>query len=133
MRYNRLIVEIFILIFLLILVSCNQGEKTEKKGKIRINKQEIEEINKHLVNKDTEVIKSYIKRRGWEMNMTETGLWYMIYKKGEGEKIEEGDKVSIDYDVWLIDGTMCYSSDSLGIKQFIVGQGGVEPGLEEGM
>ena len=67
------------------------------------------------------------------MKMTETGLWYMIYKEGIGEKVKAGAEVSIDYNVWLIDGTLCYSSDSLGIKQFIVGQGGVEAGLEEGM
>lgn len=131
--FKQLIVGNFILIFLLILVSCNQDRKVNKKPVVNINKEDIEQINKHLINKDNEVIESYINRRGWDMEMTESGLWYMIYKEGEGENIKKGDYTSIDYKVWLIDGTLCYSSDSLGIKSFIVGQGGVESGLEEGI
>ena len=41
--------------------------------------------------------------------------------------------VTLAYDVSLLDGTHCYGSDSLGFKQFRVGQGGVESGLEEGI
>ncbi len=132
-RFKQLIVGNFILIFLLILVSCNQDKKVNKKPVVNINKEDIEQINKHLINKDNEVIESYINRREWNMEMTESGLWYMIYEQGEGENIKKGDYTSIDYKVWLIDGTLCYSSDSLGIKSFIVGQGGVESGLEEGI
>lgn len=123
----------FILIFLLTLFSCKQDKKVEQKPAVTYNKKDIEEVNKHLVNKDTEVIESYVKRRGWDMSMTETGLWYMIYKQGEGDYVQKGNYVNIDYKVWLIDGTLCYSSDSLGVKSFIVGQGGVESGLEEGI
>lgn len=133
MPFKRVLVESFILIFLLILVSCNQDKKTERKTGPKIDKQEIEEINKHLINKDTEVIKNYIDRRGWDMQMSNTGLWYMIYDKGNGKPVKKGVEVSINYDVWLIDGTLCYTSDSLGIKKFNVGQGGVESGLEEGV
>ena len=106
MPFKRVLVESFILIFLLILVSCNQDKKTERKTSPKIDKQEIEEINKHLINKDTEVIKNYIDRRGWDMQMTNTGLWYMIYDEGKGKQVKKGVEVSIDYDVWLIDGTL---------------------------
>lgn len=132
-RFKQLIVGNFILIFLLILVSCNQDKKVNKKPSVNIKKEDIEEINKHLINKDNEVIESFINRRGWNMETTESGLWYMIYQEGNGEKIKKGDYTSIDYKVWLIDGTLCYTSDSLGLKQFTVGQGGVESGLEEGI
>ena len=38
--------------------------------------------NKYLVEKDAEIIGSYAKRRNWDMQTTESGLWYMIYKNG---------------------------------------------------
>ena len=57
----------------------------------------------------------------------------MIYEKGEGEKVEKDKVIEISYKVWLLDGTLCYSSDKDGVKRFLVGSGGVELGLEQGV
>ena len=67
------------------------------------------------------------------MSNTATGLWFMIYEKGTDIKIKKNDLVELKYNLWLIDGTLLYSSDSTGLKTFIVGKGGVEAGLEEGL
>jgi FKBP-type peptidyl-prolyl cis-trans isomerase len=132
---NRLLVSNFILIFSLIFFSCNVKEKDVDKpsNKQQYSKESLEKINQMLVDKDIEVIKNYIERRGWDMKMTETGLWYMVYQDGTGDNIEENDYITLNYNVWLMDGTLCYSSDSLGAKSFIVGKGGVESGLEQGV
>jgi len=132
---NRLLVSNLILIFSLIFFSCNdKGKDVDKSSdKQQYSKKSLEKINQMLVDKDVEVIKNYIERRGWDMKMTESGLWYMIYKEGNGELIEKNDYITLNYKVWLIDGTLCYSSDSLGAKSFIVGKGGVETGLEQGV
>jgi FKBP-type peptidyl-prolyl cis-trans isomerase len=37
------------------------------------------------------------------------------------------------YKTWLIDGNLVYSSDTDGVKEFLIGKGGVESGLEEGI
>ncbi len=126
-------VNSFILIFIIIFFSCKREKKDEGITGIRYSKESLQEINKVLVNKDAEVIKTYISRRGWEMQVTESGLWYMIYKEGEGSLIKENSEITIAYEVWLMDGTLCYSSEELGTKSFIVGKGGVESGLEEGV
>jgi FKBP-type peptidyl-prolyl cis-trans isomerase FkpA len=60
-------------------------------------------------------------------------LWYDIYLEGNGQPVVEGSIVSLKYTIMLLDGTLCYNSDSLGLKTFKVGQGGVESGLEEGI
>src|SRR6056297_1464323 len=132
---NRLLVSNLILIFSLIFFSCNNNKKeTEKSNNTQqFPKESMEKINQMLVEKDVEIIKNYIKRRGWDMKMNESGLWYMIYKEGNGALIEKNDYITLNYKVWLIDGTLCYSSDSLGAKSFIVGKGGVETGLEQGV
>ena len=40
---------------------------------------------------------------------------------------------TINYSISLLDGTECYNSDDSGPRQFKIGQGGVESGLEEGI
>ena len=133
MKCKYLIVRSFILIFLLISFSCNRENKADNKPKPRLSKETLEEVNKLLVDKDSEIIKSFVERRGWDMNVSETGLWYIVDKEGTGDKIEKNNFVTLNYKLWLIDGTLCYSSDSLGTKKFVVGKGGVEAGLEEGV
>jgi FKBP-type peptidyl-prolyl cis-trans isomerase len=95
--------------------------------------QNLEKVNQFLVEKDEERIRSFIKRRGWEMEQTGTGLWYQINRDQAGESIETGDFVKMNYAIRLLDGTLCYSSDSAGAKQFIAGQQESIVGLQEGI
>ncbi len=90
-------------------------------------------VNQYLVDKDKEIIENYVKRRGWNMEVTKTGLWYMIYQKGKGKPVRKNSRVTIEYNIHLLDGTLCYHSDEEGPKQFEVGKGEVEPGLDEGI
>lgn len=96
-------------------------------------KEPLEKANRGLLKMDKERIDAFLKRRNWEMETSGTGLRHLIYEKGSGEKIKPGDVVEFNYTISLLDGSLCYSSDSLGIKSFRVGQGGVEAGLEEGI
>ena len=89
--------------------------------------------NKGLVTKDQELIANYVANKSWNMSKSNTGLWYEIIKEGDGQKAVIGKIIHLRYEVRLIDGTNCYSSDSLGIKSFKIGHGGVESGLEEGI
>lgn len=91
-------------------------------------------INKYLVGKDADIIRGYIKRRKWDMQVTQTGLWYKIYNTGNGSKATPGQKATLTYKVELLEnGTTCYSSEETGPKIFTIGKGGVEKGLEEGI
>lgn len=89
--------------------------------------------NKYLVKQDEDAIKGYIRRHGWTMTQTKTGLWYEITSKGNGVKAETGMRATLAYKLWLLDGTLAYSSDSTGNKSFTLGKGGVESGLEQGI
>lgn len=130
---KHFILRSFILIFIIIFFSCNRENEDSKKKVIRHSKEALEEVNKLLVDKDAEQIKSFIDRRGWEMQVSESGLWYMIYQDGIGKKISKGDVITFNYNVWLLNGILCYSSDELGPEKFVAGKGGVESGLEEGV
>lgn len=96
-------------------------------------KKNLEEVNKFLVQKDEERIRSFVRRRKWNMEKTGSGLWYGIYHKGSGPKVNAGDYVKLDYEIRLLDGTLCYTSDSTGPKIFRVGSEEKVTGLHEGL
>jgi FKBP-type peptidyl-prolyl cis-trans isomerase len=90
-------------------------------------------VNKIMIDNDVNLIKAYIKRHALHMKETESGLWYEFVKSGNGVIVKHGMLVSIKYKAELLDGTVCTSQDSINIKQFKVGQGKVEAGLDEGL
>lgn len=126
-RYSFIIV-----LLLLTSVACKIQNK-DKSAKREVTDEELISVNRYMVGKDASIIKDYALKNDFEMLETETGLWYQIDKVGDGDLASKGDIVKIAYDIYLLDGTHCYSSDSLGYKSFKVGQGGVENGLEEGI
>jgi FKBP-type peptidyl-prolyl cis-trans isomerase len=90
-------------------------------------------VNTKLVKDDAITMDSFARHKGWQMNTTESGLRYMIYRRGNGRQAVAGQVDTQDYTLELLDSTPCYSSSLLGEKSFRIGQGGVEAGLEEGI
>ena len=122
-----------IMISLLLFAAC-KSEPADNTGKnLKENQDKLVEINRILVEKDAQKIASFTERHGWNMTETQTGLWYMIYHSGQGVKAQSGMLATIEYNISLLDGTECYDSDRSGPRQFKIGQGGVESGLEEGI
>lgn len=114
--------------------SCGKEQARKRSGEnLREKKEVMVRVNKYLVKKDVELIESYIKRRGWNMELTESGLFYEIYEHGNGEMAVNGKMATIDYSVSLLDGTLCYSSEGQGPKKFILGHSNEESGLEQGI
>lgn len=91
------------------------------------------DLNRYMVRKDRERIQNYIERKNLSMTETQTGLWYQIIKDGEGNTFREMDRVVMDYDCFLLDGTRCYSSKEVGPKELILGRSEIEAGLNEGL
>jgi FKBP-type peptidyl-prolyl cis-trans isomerase len=127
-------IVICLCILFLFICSCRKEENRRASGgNIREKKEMLVRVNKYLVNKDVELIESYIKRRGWNMELTESGLFYEIYEHGDGVKAVNGKMATIDYTVSLLDGTVCYSSAGQGPKKFVLGHNTEESGLEQGI
>jgi FKBP-type peptidyl-prolyl cis-trans isomerase FkpA len=123
----------YICIFLFsVLLSCNNNsEKTVYKRKP--GNKELVELNSYLVEKDKERIQNYIERKNFKMKESSSGLWYLIIIEGRGEFFKENDKVLMEYECSLLDGTVCYSSKNLGPKEVVLGKGELESGLNEGL
>lgn len=110
---------------------CKHHENSNTQVNPNDYKDNLVEVNKELNKNEDESIESYIKRHGWEMINTGTGLRYLIYEEGAGEKAEKDKLAVLNYSVSLLDGTEVYNSKDLGQKKFVIGTGGVESGLEE--
>jgi FKBP-type peptidyl-prolyl cis-trans isomerase FkpA len=132
------IISYFILLLMsfTIFYSCTRESENKKKiakeNLAQYNKS-LQAANRYLTTLDAERIESYAKRRNWDMKVTKSGLWYQIYENGNGQQAKDGQVAILNYKISLLDGTLCYSSDSLGAKEFSIGHGGVESGLEEGI
>lgn len=124
-------VKWFILYGIMLVVGCKNEQPQQYSPQRDQLKNDLVNVNKMLVDKDHEQIKAYVERRNWEMEQSSTGLWYMKTVDGQGDSVKTEKQVTLNYQVELLDGTFCYSSDSLGAKTFRVGKGGVERGLEE--
>jgi len=103
--------------------NLNQDQVTEKL--LDANKAAIEAENKQIDN--------LIDSLGWNMAETPTGLRYEIIDQGNGPKAETGKIARFEYELKLISGEIIYSSKQTGLKEFRIGSGGVESGLEEGI
>ena len=85
--------------------------------------------NKYLVKEDAERMAQYIKRRSWKMTDGEGGIQYMICAHGTGDSISVQPKLLMDYRVELLDGTVCYDSQTDGKKELTVGASEMDSGM----
>jgi len=89
--------------------------------------------NQRMAREEASSIDNYIQHHGLAMDRTGTGLRYMILQKGNGPPAQAGMKAKVNFTLSLLDGTICYSSDSTGSETFVIDQDQVESGLHEGV
>jgi FKBP-type peptidyl-prolyl cis-trans isomerase FkpA len=116
---------------LLSLLGCTNSGNKQPKTSYSEAKKKFETVNKALVDRDREKIDAYIQRHNLVgMQENKAGLYYLIWGEPNGPKAKLGDIVVIDYKITLLDGTLCFDSKVEKPKDFLVGKGGVEAGLE---
>jgi FKBP-type peptidyl-prolyl cis-trans isomerase len=133
MKPDQITKNIFLtVIFILSIISCNTNREA-KRVDLKPAVKDMTELNRYLVQKDREIIENYIERKNLSMTESPTGLWYHIKNKGNGDFLADYYKIAMNYECALLDGTQCYSSDSLGPKEIVLGKTKLEPGLDEGL
>lgn len=133
---KRILSKLFGLIILTSLViACiyKADQNQEQELNPKVYEEPLVKANKQAVKAEDEQIESFIQRYKWDMKSTGSGLRYAIYKNGDGPKAETGKIAVLNYSVKLITGEEIYSSRTDGVKEFLIGKGGVESGLEEGI
>ena len=130
------IVNLFMFMLIFVLLSCdnnntNINQFVQQEVAQKDIKESLEKANRYMLIQEAELINDYIERHDLSVIQTGTGLRYQIHNQGDGVFIKEGDIVTLEYEVRLLNGDLIYSSKNDGNKTFLVGRGGVESGLEE--
>jgi FKBP-type peptidyl-prolyl cis-trans isomerase len=127
-----LIRKIFYLLFAatLILQCSNRGNSGQNLTQKDLKEPLIEE-NIKITQEEGRMIDRFVERRQWDMKQTGTGLRYMIYENGPGIKAEAGMVATVEYEISLLDGTLCYTSVEKGPRKFLIGRDNVESGIHE--
>ncbi len=121
-----------VFILLLSLFACKEMSRSSDKPVTRSDmKASMEVANRYIVKDEEKDIESYILRHGIAMEATGTGLRYAILKQGGGQLLENGDRVSMEFELRSIAGDVIYSFENDGVKSFVIGDGSVEAGLDE--
>lgn len=118
-----------------IALSCREKDsKPENKKTYNKNKidQQFIKANQLVIVKENDEMDYFQKSHKFPFIKTKSGIRYYVYKRSlKGDSIKTGDVLSMNYKLSLLDGTVCYSSDSTGIKKFKVGMQDVENGLHK--
>lgn len=123
---------LFTIILMFLLPACNNTrDKTVLRRKPGRN--EIAELNRFLLEKDRERILGFIERKNIEMKESPSGLWFSIRNEGSGTNFKEFDRIVMEFECYLLDGTKCYSSATEGPREMILGRSQLEAGLNEGL
>ena len=120
------------------LVTCTQvPEKKERKNDVESNekiKNQIVKVNQLELQKENDEMDAYERSHQLNFLKSNSGIRYFVYKHSvKGDSIKNKMLVTLDFELKLLDGTLCYSSKNEGRKEMIVGADEAESGLHKGL
>lgn len=122
-------------LFIPILLCCKEPVVDKKQdpfvGMSKAQKDKaLERAWKASSKKEEKQIKGYLDRHKIPAESTETGVHYYIYQEGEGDNIEDGQSVLVEYVVTKINGDTLYTTQK-NLDEFRVSNSEKESGLHE--
>jgi FKBP-type peptidyl-prolyl cis-trans isomerase len=126
--------KLFIAILFTGFISCKSSPDRNLPEENKTNREDLIRTHKNIMKDESNAIDEYIARRNYKMDVSPTGLRYMIYHNGNGKiKAAKEDNVKLQYTISLLNGTLIYSSDSTGAMEFVVGKSEIVNGIQEGV
>ncbi len=125
----------YTLLLLLITTACTDTATNNAQHKATSpSKTELMAANKLMVKKEKQDILDYIRRHGYNMQSTGSGLYYNVYKTmPHGKLIALGDTVSVEYTLSLLNGDTIYDKSNAKKYTLVVGKSDKESGLLEAL
>lgn len=130
---NQRIIIGFLFLFLL---ACSDGNDEEMiLNDPNWTKDESIDMNAQFSQDERNEIELFLStHQDWDMTETGTGLRYMVYDKSEAtDSAKVGDVVLVNFEISLLSGEVCYTSDEKGPESFMVEKSDIESGLHEGV
>lgn len=94
------------------------------------------QARKDFIQREQKSIENYIADRGFEMQRSGTGLFYEVQAgtlAADTAQISSGQRVIFNYDVYLLNGTLIYSSQEKGPASLVVDKQEEIIGLHEAL
>lgn len=127
-QFNILFLGIALLLF---------GCKEELKEQPQVNwtKENSTKMGEEMAIREELDIKVFIASHpDYQFEMTGTGLRIDIYEHSEkGDSLVPGDVVDIEYQIKLLDGTICYGTDEDEVEEVVVDRSEIETGVQEAL
>lgn len=122
------------LIFIM-LIACSDDEANMIINNSNWDQDQSSDMNAQFSKEEDEEIELFLEtHQDWRMTKTGTGLRYMIYDKSEStDTAKVKQLVTVDFEISLLNGDICYSSSIKGPEEFIVEKSDIESGLHEGI
>jgi FKBP-type peptidyl-prolyl cis-trans isomerase len=107
---------------------------SSKNGTEKQIREQFMRANSLLMQKENDEMDQYERSHKLSFIKTPSGIRYLVYKPSpKGDSIRQKMKVTMEYKLMLLDGTLCYSSDEEGPRTFIVGEEDIESGIHKGL
>lgn len=116
-------------------LSCgrgNDGRTPARNGHAPTQEEMIEE-NRNAIKLENHDIDLYVRRYGYRMEATGTGIRYEKVRERDGENVRPGQWAMVNYRVELLNGDTAYKSEPGRPEAFLVEMDDVESGLHEGI
>ncbi len=112
-------------------VACSSNNKPKQRQSTSVSKEALIEMNKAKIAEENDRIESMLSRYQWPVSKTETGVYYWIYEKGHGVKVEQGNILYCEYNLKLPNGDEIYNSNTDDALILKIGKSDIPSGLEE--
>lgn len=119
-----------------VVISCGQEEELNHiPQEIEWSQDQSSDMNSVFSSEEDDEIELFLKQHSdWKMTKSGTGLRYFIYEKSTHQDTAKvNNVVTVDFEISLLDGTICYSSSENGPESFMVERADIESGLHEAM
>jgi FKBP-type peptidyl-prolyl cis-trans isomerase FkpA len=126
------------LLIFLVLQSCGDENPARpvhrKPANDKALKEQFMRANQALMQKESDELDAYARSHKFPVVSTTSGIKYFVYRPSQkGDSIKPGMQIRMTYTVSLLDGTVCYSSDTEGKRSFEVEHANVESGIHRGV
>lgn len=124
--------SIIITSLLLLIFSCTDNPEAEKT--MKWSQDDSTRLHQDLAAEQSLDIDLYLAQHSdWKMTKTGSGLQYYIYKKSELPLAKVGQIAQVEYTISLLDGTICYKTNSDEFEEFKIDKADIESGVQEGV
>jgi FKBP-type peptidyl-prolyl cis-trans isomerase FkpA len=132
MKIGSCILGIFIMVFMAI--ACTEQRKVEEPKHLDWSREQSTEFGRNIALEEEIDIKLFLKRReNWLAVETGSGLRYWVYESNGGVPAEEGSVVDVEFEVRLLDDSLCYRTEPGELATFKVDKSDIETGVQEGI